>query len=70
MVPLLVHVATPPPPPDLVPDPVPDPVPLTPEQHAEIAWPWLKAQCAPSTWDKFVASVGVRAPEAKGWATQ
>jgi len=55
--------------PYLEPAPSDPPPELTSEQHAELAWPWLRAQCAPSTWDKFVASVGVRAPEVKTWPT-
>lgn len=40
---------------------------LTDPEHAKAAWPWLKAQCAPSTWDAFVRSVAVRYPEVRTW---
>lgn len=46
---------------------VPTPQTLTPEEHAQLAWAWLRAQCAPSTWDKFAASVAVRQPQVRKW---
>lgn len=39
----------------------------TEEDHARAAWAWLRANCAPSTWEKFAASVAVRCPEVKTW---
>ncbi len=45
----------------------PEPDPDTPQDHAQAAWPWLRANCAPSTWEKFAASVAVRCPEVKTW---
>lgn len=39
----------------------------TDEAHARSAWAWLRANCAPSTWEKFAASVAVRCPEVKTW---
>jgi hypothetical protein len=43
------------------------PAELTPAEHAALAWSWLREQCAPSTWERFVSSVAVRVPEAKTW---
>lgn len=45
----------------------PPPVPMTDAEHARAAWAWLRANCAPSTWDKFAASVAVRHPEVRTW---
>lgn len=48
----------------VTPPTVPEP---DPDEHARLAWVWLHAQCAPSTWERFVASVAVRAPQVKEW---
>jgi hypothetical protein len=49
------------------PDPLP--VPMTPEEAARLAWPWLRVNCAQSTWDRFVASIAVREPQVKAWTS-
>lgn len=39
----------------------------TDTEHARAAWPWLRAGCAPSTWETFVDSIAVRHPEVLTW---